>query len=39
MAHEIWQKDDVQEQKKTAYKRISEFYHKNELLVKSCDDK
>lgn len=34
MSHEIWNKEDVQEQKVATYKRLVEFYTKHELLIK-----
>lgn len=39
MSHNAWQLKDIDEQKIATYKRISEFYYKNELLIKRCDQK
>ena len=38
MAHNVWQQEDVNGQKLATYKRIKEFYDKNELLIKRCDE-
>lgn len=34
MSHSVWQQDNIIEQKTNTYKRLSEFYNKNELLIK-----
>lgn len=37
MAHERW--NGMEEQKLAAYRRLKEFYNKNELLIKNCNEK
>ena len=37
MAHKVWQQEDIQTQKTNTYKRICQFYNKNEFLIKNCD--
>jgi len=39
LAHEVWTRENVGERKMGVYKRIKEFYTKNELLIKRCDEK
>lgn len=39
MAHDVWQQEDINERKLATYKRVIEFYNKNELLIKKCDEK
>lgn len=39
MSHSVWHQNDVNEQKINTYKRLTEFYNKNELLIKHCDEK
>lgn len=38
MSHAVWKEDKVAEQKINTYKRLSEFYKKNELLIKRCSE-
>lgn len=39
LAHDVWKREDVGERKMIVYKRLKEFYDKNELLIKNCDEK
>jgi len=39
LSHQAWKLKDIEEQKTATYKRICEFYYKNELLIKHCDEK
>lgn len=36
LSHDIWDQEDVTERKDITLKRLVEFYHKNELLIKKC---
>ena len=38
MSHDIWLQEDVNDRKIAAYKRLREFYNKNELLINNCDE-
>ena len=39
MSHPAWKLPDIETQKLATYNRIREFYNKNELLIKRCDEK
>ena len=38
MAHEVWKGDKVDEQKIKTYKKITEFFFENELLIRNLPD-
>ena len=38
MAHAVWYQNDVEQQKINTYKRMTEFYKTNELLIKNSNE-
>ena len=39
MSHKVWTREDIGARKMIIYNRLREFYNKNELLIKRCDEK